>query len=122
MTEDMKLEKFRSWVLDVLELISADPGRQVDYLHESRIGSDEILLQFDDVLHVAHARLRDGSMDQDDLHLLQEVDERVDALNSEPASIWTEAALGEAAAWQELRIAAGRAKSELKKSWHWEFT
>jgi hypothetical protein len=39
------------------------------------VGPDEVLLQFDDVLHVARARVADGSLSDGDYLLLQAVNE-----------------------------------------------
>lgn len=77
MTGSRGLEDFRGWVSSVLELPSSDPDLQVGYLRTSGVAADEMLLQFDDVLHVAHARLNDGTMSQEELLLLQDVEARV---------------------------------------------
>jgi len=118
MTSERKLADFRQWALAVLGLLSATPERQAVYLQESGVGADEILLQFDDVLHVARARISDGSLKQEDYLLLQGVNERVDSVNACPDSIWADAALEEAAEWRELQIVAGAVKLSLERSWN----
>lgn len=118
MTNDQKLAHFQQWTLAVLGLLSAASDRQAAYLHESGVGTDELLLQFDDVLNVARARVADGSLKQEDILLLLKVGERVDSVNAGPDSIWDEAALGLAPEWQELRIAAGAAKVSFERAWN----
>lgn len=117
MTGDRRLADFRRWTLTVLGLLSAPPDRQTAYVREAGVGTDELLLQFDDVLHTARARAADGSLRQEDLLLLLEVDERVDAVNAGPDSIWDEAALGTSTEWRELRVTAGVVKAAFEKSW-----
>ncbi|MEV7087623.1 hypothetical protein AB0O07_17260 [Streptomyces sp. NPDC093085] len=117
MTDDRKLADFRRWTLAVLGLLSAGPEKQVEYLRASGVGPDEVLLQFDDVLHVARARVADGSLNDEDYLLLQEVNESVNSVSAGPEVIWTEGALKEAAAWEEVRAASRAAKSGLEQSW-----
>ncbi|MGV9907371.1 hypothetical protein ACWDU8_33650 [Streptomyces sp. NPDC003388] len=120
MTGDRKLTDFRRWALAVLDLLSAGPERQVEYLRASGVGPDEVLLQFDDVLHVAHARLADGSLNDKDYFLLQTVNESVNSVSAGPEDIWAEDALEEAAEWEEVRAASRLAKSGLERSWSQE--
>lgn len=117
MTSDRELTGFRQWTLDVLGLLGATADRQSAYVRHSGVGTDELLLQFDDVLHVARARVADGSLDPEKFALLEKVDEKVAYVNSGPSSIWSESALETAAEWRELRIAAGTAKKRLESSW-----
>lgn len=117
MTSERKLADFRQWVLAVLDLLGADPDRQAAYLQASRVEADEILLQFDDVLHVARARVGDGSLKREDLHLIESVNESVDAVSEGPESIWAAAGLEEAAEWRELRAAARAVRTGLERSW-----
>ncbi|MEU1296351.1 hypothetical protein ABZ439_28475 [Streptomyces sp. NPDC005840] len=121
MTGERKLTDFRRWTLTVLGLLSAEPDRQAAYLQASGVGADEILLQFDDVLHVARARVGDHSLSHEEYLLLQSVDERADSVSAGPESIWAEIALEEAAEWRELRAAARAAKSSLERSWSQDF-
>ncbi|WP_018571666.1 hypothetical protein [Streptomyces sp. PsTaAH-124] len=120
MTGDRKLTDFRRWTLAVLGLLSAGPERQVEYLRASGVGPDEVLLQFDDVLHVARARVADGSLNDEDYLLLQSVNESVNSVSAGPEEIWTEGALKEAAEWEEVRAASRVAKSGLDQSWSQE--
>lgn len=120
MTENRKLSDFRQWTLAVLRLLGSDPGRQVEYLRTSGVGPDEVLLQLDDVLHAARARLADGSLNNEDYLLLQAVNESVDSVSARPEAIWTEDALEGAAAWEEVRMASRAAKSSLERSWSQE--
>ncbi|GAA3973615.1 hypothetical protein GCM10022232_00920 [Streptomyces plumbiresistens] len=120
MTGDRKLADFRRWTLAVLGLLSAGPERQVEYLRVSGVGPDEVLLQFDDVLHVARARVADGSLNDEDYLLLQAVNESVNSVNAGPEAIWTEGALKEAAEWEDVRAASRVAKSGLEQSWSQE--
>lgn len=121
MTSDQKLADFRQWTLAVLDLLSAESDRQAAYLQASGVGADEILLQFDDVLHVARARVSDGSLRREDYLLLQPVNERADSVSAGPESIWAADALEEALEWRELRAAARAAKSSLESSWSQDF-
>ncbi len=121
MTSEQKLADFRRWALVVLDLLSAEPDRQAAYLQEAGVGPDEILLQFDDVLHVARARVSDGSLRREEYLLLQSVNEYADSVNAGPGSIWAESALEEATEWRELRAAARAAKSSLTRSWDQNF-
>ncbi|GAA3506588.1 hypothetical protein GCM10019016_137030 [Streptomyces prasinosporus] len=118
MTSDRKLADFQQWTLTVLGLLSATSDRQVAYLQESGVGTDELLLQFDDVLHVARARLADSSLEQKDFFLLSKVGARVESVNARPDPIWDEVALKEAAEWRDLRIEARVAKEILERSWN----
>lgn len=102
-------------------LLGAEPGRQVEYLQASEVEADEILLQFDDLLHVAHARVADGSLKNEDYLLIRSTNERADALNARPDSIWTAAALNEATEWRDLRVTARIAKLSLEQSWSQDF-
>lgn len=117
MTSERKLTDFRQWTLAVLDLLSADSDRQVAYLQASGVEADEMLLQFDDVLHVARAREADGSLKHEDYLLLQSVNDSANSVSAGPGSIWTEGALEEAAEWEELRAASRVAKSRLGRSW-----
>ncbi|MEU3520943.1 hypothetical protein ABZ770_37760 [Streptomyces sp. NPDC006654] len=117
MTDDRKLAEFRRWVLTVLGLLSAEPERQVEYLRASGVGPDEVLLQFDDVLHVARARVADGSLSDEDYLLLQEVNGSINSASASPEDIWTDDAFKEAAAWKDVRAASRVAKSGLEESW-----
>ncbi|MFF4185451.1 hypothetical protein ACFYZ9_19865 [Streptomyces sp. NPDC001691] len=101
----------------MLDLLSAEPDRQAAYLQASGVGVDEILLQFDDVLHVARARVIDGSLSHEEYSLLQSVNGYADSVGASPESIWTELALEEAIEWRELRAAATSAKVSLERSW-----
>lgn len=117
MNSEQKLAEFRQWALAVLDLLSADSGRQVAYLRASGVGADEMLLQFDDVLNVARARVADGSLNREDYLLLQSVNGNANSVSAGPVSIWTESALEEAVEWEELRAASGVVKSRLERSW-----
>ncbi|MER5966242.1 hypothetical protein [Streptomyces sp. NPDC002057] len=117
MTSERKLTDFRQWVLGVLDLLGADPGRQTAYLQESGVEADEILLQFDDVLHVARARACDGSLRREDLLLIESVHESVDAVSEGPESIWAASGIEESAQWSELRTAARAARTGLDRHW-----
>jgi hypothetical protein len=121
MTAERKLPDFRQWTLAVLGLLSAEPEKQVAYLRESRVESDEILLQFDDVLHVARARVADGSLSHEDYLLLQAVNDSADSISAGSESIWTRGALEEAPEWEEVRAASRVAKSSLERSWSQDF-
>ncbi|MEU6263190.1 hypothetical protein [Saccharopolyspora shandongensis] len=116
MIDEGGLAQFRRWVLEVLDLVSADHVLQAEYMRVSRVGADEIILQLDDVMYVARARLHDGSLTQDEFLLLQSVDEVICSAN-EFESICDEIALKESASWRELRAAARLARSELEQSW-----
>lgn len=121
MTTDQKLADFRQWTLSVLDLLGADSDRQAAYLQDSGVEADEILLQFDDVLHVARVRVGDGSLRREDYLLLQPVSERAEAVNAGSESIWAAGALEEAVEWRKLRVAARVAKSNLESSWSRNF-
>ncbi|WJV45853.1 hypothetical protein [Streptomyces flavofungini] len=101
----------------MLDLLSAEPDRQAAYLQASGVGADEILLQFDDVLHVARARVGDRSLSHEEYLMLQSVDGRADSVSAGSEPIWTEVALEEAVEWRELRAAARVAKASLERSW-----
>ncbi|MYR25468.1 MULTISPECIES: hypothetical protein [unclassified Streptomyces] len=117
MTGERKLADFRWWTLGVLGLLSAEPDRQAEYLQASGVGADEILLQFDDVLHVARARVGDRSLSHEEYILLQSINGHVDAVSAAPESIWTVAALEERVEWRELRAAARAVKASLERYW-----
>ncbi|MFF0765061.1 hypothetical protein [Streptomyces sp. NPDC003737] len=117
MISDRKLTDFRRWAISVLDLLSAEPERQLQYLQTSGVGADEMLLQFDDLLHVARARVADGSLHGEDYRLLQAVGESVNSVSEGPEEIWAEGALEEAVEWEELRVASAAAKSDLELSW-----
>ncbi|MFE3428269.1 hypothetical protein [Streptomyces sp. NPDC059171] len=117
MTGEQQLAAFRQWALTVLDLLGAEADRQAAYLQASKVGADEILLQFDDLLHVARARVGDLSLSHEEYILLQSVDGRADSVSAGSESIWTEIALEEAVEWRELRAAARVAKTSLERSW-----
>lgn len=118
MTGDQKLADFRRWTLATLSLLSEEPERQVEYLRASGVEAEEVLLQFDDVLHVARARAADGSLSDEDYVQLQAVNRSANFLNAGPGPIWTEGALKKAAEWEEVRSASRVAKSSLEQSWN----
>lgn len=120
MTGDRKLADFRRWALDTLGLLSADPEKQVEYLRSSGVEAEEILLQFDDVMHVARARVADGSLNHEDYLLLQAVNESANSVSAGPESIWTEGALEEASEWEAVRTSSRLAKAGLGQSWSQE--
>ncbi|WP_157868645.1 hypothetical protein [Streptomyces caatingaensis] len=117
MSNERKLAEFHLWTLAVLNLLGATPGHQAQYLQETRVGADELLLQLDDVLHVARARLSDGSLTRKDYLSLLEVAEAADSLDSSPGSVYTDAALETSSEWRNLRTAANSAKASLEKTW-----
>ncbi|MGW7487561.1 hypothetical protein [Streptomyces sp. NPDC054786] len=117
MSAEEGMARFQRWTLSALELLSATPDRQSAYARESNVDLDEIVLQFDDVLHVARARVSDGSLNEAHYLALLEVNERVDSVLEMPDPIWTSTALENSAEWRELRISAGAAKAKLEKAW-----
>ncbi|MFI5478041.1 hypothetical protein ACIBAB_02870 [Streptomyces rubiginosohelvolus] len=117
MTGEQQLAAFRQWALTVLDLLGAEADRQAAYLQASQVGAEEILLQFDDVLHVARARVGDRSLSHQEYRLLQSVGEYADSVNAGSELMWADAALGEAVEWRELRAAAKAAKASLESSW-----
>lgn len=117
MSSEEGLAQFRSWVLGTLALLSADPSRQVEYLHRSGVNNDELVLQLDDLLHVARARLADGSMTAAEAELLTTLKVALDSLNEGPDSVWETAALSFAPQWSSVREAARRAESVFRQMW-----
>lgn len=117
MTGERNLADFQDWALAVLGLLGAEASHQVKYLRMSGVEADEIVLQLDDLLHVARARMADGSLKNEDYLAIQAVNERADVLNSMTGSIWAAAALGEAPEWRDLRAAAQAARLSLERSW-----
>ncbi|MFD5570286.1 hypothetical protein [Streptomyces cadmiisoli] len=117
MTIERGLANFRQWALSVVDLLGADPDRQTAFMQESRVGADEILLQFDDLLHVASARADDGSLKHEDHLLIKSIKEGTAAVSNGPDSIWTVEAIEESAEWRDLRVVARVAKARLERSW-----
>ncbi|MEU1853607.1 hypothetical protein ABZ499_31180 [Streptomyces sp. NPDC019990] len=104
-----------------MDLLSAEPNRQAAYLQAAGVGAEEILLQLDDVLHVARARVGDRSLSHEEYLLLQSVNGRANSVSEGAEPIWTEVALEEAVEWRELRAAARVAKAALERSWSQKF-
>lgn len=106
MKEGNREEKFRQWALEVLALLSADASVQADHLRSVGVDSDELLLQFDDLLSVAQARSAAGSLEEEDLRLLAPVNRCAQIISAGSDSIWSEEALRHAIEWRDLREAA----------------
>ena len=111
------LTEFRRWILAVLDGVGADSIRQIRYLRSVGVGVDELVLELDDAVVTAQAKCREGLLGQEELALIEGVGDHVDAMPPSPGPLWTEAALGEAVEWRELREAAAEAHAELAKLW-----
>jgi hypothetical protein len=69
-------------VLDVLKLLSVGKERQAEYLQKGEIEVEELLLQFDDVLSVARARLQNNTVEAEEFDSLRRVAECIDDVSS----------------------------------------
>jgi hypothetical protein len=115
MSEDR--DGFRRWILAVLDGVGADSIRQIRYLRSVGVGVDELVLELDDAVVTAQARCREGLLDKDELELIERVGDHVDAMPPSPGPLWTEAALGDAPQWRDLRAAAAEAHAALALRW-----
>jgi hypothetical protein len=109
--------EFRRWILAVLADVGADSIRQIRYLRSVGVGVDELVLELDDAVVTAQAKRREGLLGDDELELIERVGDQVDALPPSPGPLWTEAALGEAPEWRDLRAAAAEAHDALARRW-----
>ena len=109
--------EFRRWILAVLDGVAADSIRQIRSLRSVGVGVDELMLELDDALVTAQAKHREGLLDDEELAILDHVGDHVDAMPPSPGPLWTEAALGEAPEWRELRELAAEAHASLAKLW-----
>ncbi|RSS79036.1 hypothetical protein [Streptomyces sp. WAC06614] len=115
-------ERFRRWVLDVLRLLSSPPSVQLEFLKSVRVGADELLLQFDDLIRAAHGRLVFDSMNEEEYGQLQHVETFVNSVNEAGAYIWSDDALCSSAEWANLRAAAGETRQQLADRWElWQY-
>jgi hypothetical protein len=117
MTGDQPLKDFQIWASSVLELLSADAASQIEYLDRSGVGPDELLLQLDDVVHVALAKMAAGSLSQEDCSTLKSVQDSSRSFDSASDFTWTIDALRDAPEWKKLRQVSRIAKEFLEKSW-----
>lgn len=117
MTDDTRLDPFRKWTLEVLDLLGAPPDRQIDYVRSAGVDIDEIVLQFDDMLHVARARAADGTMTGDEYQVIARVHDFVSRLTSAEDSPWEESSLRAGTEWGEARAAAADAREILGQRW-----
>ncbi len=111
------LTEFRRWILAVLDGVGADSIRQVRYLRSVGVGVDELVLELDDVVVTAQAKCREGLLSQEELDHIERVGDHVDAMPPSPGPLWTEAALGDAVEWRDLRELATEAHTALAKMW-----
>jgi hypothetical protein len=111
------LAGFRRWILAVLDGVGADSIRQIRYLRSVGVGVDELVLELDDAVVTAQAKCREGLLGNEELELIERVGDHVDAMPPSPGPLWTEAALGEAPEWRELREAATVAHTALARLW-----
>jgi len=111
------LAEFRRWILAVLDGVGADSIRQIRYLRSVGVGVDELVLELDDAVVTAQAKSREGLLRNDELELIERVGDQVDAWPPSPGPLWTEAALGEAPEWRDLREAAADAHTALARLW-----
>ena len=109
--------EFRRWILAVLDGVGADSIRQIRYLRSVGVGVDELVLELDDAVVTAQAKCREGLLGNEELELIERVGDQVDALPPSPGPLWTEAALGEAPEWRDLREAAAEAHAALASRW-----
>jgi len=109
--------QFRRWILAVLEGVAADSIRQVRYLRSVGVGVDELVLELDDAVVTAQAKNREGRLADEELEHIERVGNHLDAMPPSPGPLWTEAALGEAPEWRELRELAAEAHTALTKLW-----
>ncbi|MER5650157.1 hypothetical protein [Streptosporangium sp. NPDC002524] len=116
MTEEWKSKGFYQWIADVLEQLSWDPARQLDYIRAAKVGADEIALQFDDAFQLVRGRVHDGSLNHEALQALLPVDAQLRSMTEEGPDLWSNEALSADQKWQELRITAERAKAEFKRA------
>ncbi|MET7533300.1 hypothetical protein [Streptomyces goshikiensis] len=111
-----------AWTLRVLDRLGAPPEEQVAYIRRVDVGTDELLLEFDDVVFGAKAMLYDGLLSASEFEALRRVEVRAESVDAGGTGIWTDAAVAEAAEWPALRSVAGTVKSELAEAWElWEY-
>jgi hypothetical protein len=112
-----ELYPFRLWVIAVLERLGDDPDTQISYLDRLGVASDELLLEFDDVLMAARGKVHDGLISPAEYQCLEEVEHRVTSVNSAGDSIWSDSSIRQSELWADLREIAHSAKSRLSEYW-----
>ncbi|MCI4081635.1 MULTISPECIES: hypothetical protein [Streptomyces] len=101
----------------MLNHLGSIPESQITHIRTLDVGTDELLLEFDDVMNTAKARRFDESLSEEDFNLLQKIDSAADAVACAGAEIWSEESLRSAPEWEELRKVARFARCTLAKSW-----
>ncbi|MFD7094712.1 hypothetical protein [Streptomyces xanthophaeus] len=114
---DSGLEGFRNWTLRVLARLAASSEIQLEYIVNLDVGSDELLLEFDDVLGAARGRESDGSLKLSEYRLLVKVDEAANSVAAMGGDIWSHESVRSSILWGDLRLTAGVVHSELASSW-----
>ncbi|GLV91687.1 hypothetical protein Slala04_31410 [Streptomyces lavendulae subsp. lavendulae] len=117
MNEGVVIQRFHMWTMRVLNHLGSIPESQITHIRTLDVGTDELLLEFDDVMNTAKARRFDESLSEEDFNLLQKIDSAADAVACAGAEIWSEESLRSAPEWEELRKVARFARCTLAKSW-----
>jgi hypothetical protein len=83
-----KPEKFRQWVLVVLDMAGSPSARQLHYVRTFKVGVDEIVLQLDDMFNVARAKFGNGTMDIAEFRWFEIVNRQAWEIEASSKDLW----------------------------------
>ena len=106
-------DRFRSWLIEVLDVLTWPADQQLDYIRGLGVGIDEMALQFDDAFRIAINKVDERSLDAETFDLLKRIDERFGVMTKQGGSVWNEEGLSRSSEWQDIRALATEARSKL---------
>lgn len=113
---DDSLNHFRAWVIDVLRLVAEPAERQIREVRALGVDVDEIVLQLDDMVHVAGAHEAAGDLSSADFALLTALLDRIEECSQVAPDFYTEDGLS-LPEWGEVRGRAALVLDALGSRW-----
>ena len=97
-------------LLEVLDLLSSPPVKQLDYLHEMSI--DELGLEFDDIYNLIGHKYDLKNLTEEQLKLLDKLNSELNQMSKEKY-LWTKKALMQKQEWINIRNISSRLKKDI---------
>jgi predicted kinase len=108
MSDLRDFSEFKRWLVnEVLFLLAKSGIEQLEWARNNGVHVDELVLQFDDALHVAAVWARKGDLKDAQFEQLRSLATAIDELSSW-GDVWTEKELTADPRWQKVRDMARR--------------
>jgi hypothetical protein len=90
MTSERRRVEFLRTVEEALSPLSWEPERQVAYVRGLGVDVDEMALHFDDIFHLARAKMQGGVLSPEAFQALVPVDEMLARMTEKGPDLWSE--------------------------------